>query len=93
MAECRLRFFCCGRKARETVVKKECASGKFVRSVRFRHLEEHGLQSTEGVWKLTWFLDEEDISVDFVEAPGIWVILAPYAPERADSALLWRLLR
>lgn len=47
----------------------------------------------EGVWKLAWFLTDEDVSVDIVEAPGFWVALAPDAPERAESALLWRFLR
>lgn len=46
----------------------------------------------EGVWKLVRFLDEEDVPVDFVEAPGFWTIVAPYSPEGAESALSLPLL-
>ncbi|MFV1808911.1 type II toxin-antitoxin system YoeB family toxin [Phaeobacter sp. JH18-17] len=51
------------------------------------------LASAEGLWKLAWFLDDEDVSVDFVEAAGSRNTLASYTPERAESALLWRFLR
>jgi hypothetical protein len=39
----------------------------------------------EGVWKLAWFFDDEDVSVDFVRARGFLVVLAPFAPEKAGS--------
>jgi len=43
----------------------------------FAKPDDNGSVWAEAVWKLAWFLDDEDVSVDFVEARGFGVILTP----------------
>ena len=37
---------------------------------------------------MAWFLEDEDVSVDFVEETGFWVTLVPYAPAKAEITLI-----